>query len=283
MKRRKSSFALWLVLAGIAVSSDRIRADEPRGVTESAKRHGCLEGAELVDLTHPFDERTIYWPTERGFRLEKGTAGRTPKGYFYAANRFASAEHGGTHIDAPIHFHQGRRTVDQLPLEQLMGEAVVIDVSAKCGGNPDYEIGIADLRGWEEKHRRQLADVIVLLRTGFGRRWPKRMEYLGTDETGSEAVAKLHFPGLAPDAAAWLVERRSVKAVGIDTASIDHGQSKQFGSHIKLFEHNVPVFENVAYLDSLPDEGFSVIALPMKIAGGTGAPLRIVAVVPSKP
>ncbi len=252
-----------------------------RGVAYSAEP-GWLDDAELVDLTHPFDEQTIFWPTERGFQLEKGPAGITAKGYYYAANRFRSAEHGGTHLDAPIHFYKDRRTVDQIPLKQLFGKAVVIDVSAPCAGDPDYEIGIADFRRWEEKHRRQLAGEIVLLRTGFGSRWPKRKEYLGTEETGAEAVAKLHFPGLAPDAARWLTESRAIKAVGIDTASIDRGQSKQFGSHIKLFEHNVPAFENLANLEQLPEEGFTVVALPMKIASGTGAPLRIAAAVPPR-
>lgn len=253
--------------------------DRRQANTKRASLSGLLDAATLVDLTHPFNEQTVYWPTEPGFRLQKGPAETTAKGYFYAANRFASAEHGGTHIDAPYHFNQDGRTVDKLPLEQLMGEAVVIDVSAPCAVDRDYEVGIADLRRWEEEHHRQLADVIVLLRTGFGRRWPNRKEYLGTDETGAEAVAKLHFPGLSPEAAGWLVERRLVKAIGIDTASIDRGPATRFESHVKLFEHNVPVFENLANLEHLPDEGFTVLALPMKITGGTGAPLRIVAVV----
>jgi kynurenine formamidase len=261
-------------------ADDQVYAHEPKPSAAKGKRLTGLDEADLLDLTHAFDERTIYWPTEPGFQLQVGTAGMTPKGYFYAANRFSSAEHGGTHLDAPIHFYKDRRTVDQIPLRQLMGEAVVIDVADQCAVDPDYQIGIADLRRWEENHRRQLADVIVLLRTGFGRRWQNRKEYLGTDETGPAAVANLHFPGLAPEAAQWLVENRLIKAIGIDTASIDYGQSKQFGSHVKLFEHEVPAMENVANLEELPDEGFTVIALPMKIAGGTGAPLRIIATVP---
>jgi kynurenine formamidase len=239
----------------------------------------ALAESRLVDLTHPFDERTIYWPTEKGFELQKATAGVTAKGYYYAANRFAAAEHGGTHLDAPIHFSKAHRTVDQIPLEQLAGEGVVVDVSQKCADNPDYEIGIDDLRGWEEKHRRQLVDVIVLLRTGYGSRWPDRQRYLGTEATGPGAIEKLHFPGLDPDAARWLVEQRHVKAVGIDTASIDYGQSTHFQSHVRLFERNIPALENVAQLDKLPDQGFAVFALPMQIAGGTGAPLRIIAAI----
>lgn len=271
---------LLLPACSVLAQNERNDGDRRPATQRSERRPDLLKESKAVDLTHPFDEQTIYWPTERGFQLQKGPAGTTAKGYFYAANRFASAEHGGTHIDAPYHFNKDGQTVDKVPLEQLIGEAVVIDVSAACADDRDYEIGIADLRGWEEKHRRQLSDVIVLLRTGFGRHWPNRKKYLGTGETGSAAVAKLHFPGLSPDAAQWLVEHRLIKAIGIDTASIDHGQSTHFESHIKLFAHNVPVFENLANLDALPDIGCTVIALPMKIAGGTGAPLRIIAIIP---
>ncbi len=233
----------------------------------------------VVDLTHPFDAATIYWPTEQGFRFERGDNGVTPKGYYYAANRFATAEHGGTHIDAPIHFAAAGHTTDEIELERLLGEAAVIDVADRCTADPDYQVSVADLRAWEERHGRQLVDVIVLLRTGWSRRWPDRLEYLGTEVQGAQAVAALHFPGLAPEAARWLMEQRAIKAIGIDTASIDHGQSTHFESHVTLCGHNVPIFENVANLEQLPEQGALVIALPMKIAGGSGGPLRIVAVV----
>ncbi|GIW94759.1 MAG: cyclase [Pirellulaceae bacterium] len=234
----------------------------------------------IVDLAHPFDDQTIYWPTETGFQLLRGPAGRTEKGYFYSANRFAAPEHGGTHIDAPIHFFEGRQTVDQVPLGRLLGEAAVVDVTEKARRDRDYQISVADLRGWEERHGRSLDGRIVLLRTGWARFWPDRERYLGTAKRGAEALAELHFPGLAPAAARWLVENRAVKAVGIDTASIDFGPSDRFEAHVTLFEHNVPVFENVADMSELPESGAVVIALPMKIAAGSGGPLRIVALVP---
>ena len=119
----------------------------------------------------------------------------------------------------------------------------------------------------------------MLLRTGFGKHWPNRLKYLGTDEKGPEAVPKLHFPGLHPDAAKWLVENRSIKAIGLDTPSIDFGQSSDFMSHVILYEKNIPAFENVANLDQLPEKDFTIIALPMKIEGGSGGPLRIIAIV----
>lgn len=233
----------------------------------------------IVDLTHPFDRGTIYWPTEDGFRLIRGPAGITEKGYYYAANRFVGAEHGGTHIDAPIHFFKDGNTVDQISLEKLVGEAVVVDVARSCAEDRDYQVDVEDLRRWETNHSRQLIDVIVLLRTGYGRRWSNRESYLGTNKTGPSAVAELHFPGLAPVAARWLVEHRAIKAIGIDTASIDYGQSQNFQSHVTLFKHNVPAFENVGNLEELPTAGATVFALPMKIGGGSGAPLRIIAMV----
>lgn len=233
-----------------------------------------------VDLTHPFDAQTIYWPTEKGFQFDRGNNGVTAKGYYYAANRFTTAEHGGTHLDAPVHFFAQRQTVDEIPVERLIGTAAVIDVTQQCAHDRDYLVTVADLQAWEAKHGRQLVDVIVLLRTGWSQRWPERAAYLGTKDFGAEAVAKLHFPGLDPQAVRWLVEHRAPQAIGIDTASIDYGQSTHFEAHVTLCEHNVPIFENVAQLDRLPNVGALVVALPMKVAGGSGGPLRIVAFLP---
>lgn len=233
----------------------------------------------LVDLSHPYDEQAVYWPTaEKTFKMEKDFEGRTEGGYFYAANSFSTAEHGGTHIDAPVHFAEGKQTVDEIPLSQLMGPAVLVDVSAQCERDADYQVSVADFERWEGANGRLPRGAILLLRTGFGRRWPDRRSYMGTDERGEAAVADLHFPGLHPEAARWLVEQRAVKAVGLDTPSIDYGQSKLFETHRTLFEHNVPAFENLANLHELPAKDFYVVALPMKIRGGSGGPLRAVAV-----
>lgn len=242
-----------------------------------------VAGGRLVDLTHAFDEETVFWPTARTFHLERGRAGVTEGGWYYEANEFCTAEHGGTHIDAPIHFFAERDTVDEIPLERLIGEAVLVDVSSKASGNADYQVAVEDFRAWESSHGRIPDGAIVLLRTGFGEAWPDRERYLGTDERGPGGVPKLHFPGLSTSGARWLVSERKVAAVGLDTASIDFGQSKKFETHVFLFEHDVPAFENLANLSELPPRGFMVIALPMKIRGGSGGPLRAVAVVPEKP
>jgi len=242
-----------------------------------------LPRGRIVDLTHPFDATTIYWPTEEGFVHERGFAGRTEQGYWYEAHRFRAAEHGGTHVDAPIHFGEGRRTVDAIPLDRLLGPAVVVDASAACARDRDHRIGVEELAAFEAEHGPIPEGAIVLLRTGFARFWPDRAAYLGTDERGAGAVAKLHFPGLHPDAARWLADERRIAAVGIDTASIDFGASRSFDAHQALARSDVPAFENVAQLDALPATGAFAVALPMKIRGGSGAPLRVVAIVPEHP
>jgi kynurenine formamidase len=235
----------------------------------------------IIDLSYAFDSETVYWPTAQPFRLEKDFEGETEQGYYYSAYRYSAAEHGGTHIDAPVHFARGRHSTDKIPLEKLIGPAVVIDVTRQCERDRDYRITIEDFLLWERRQGRLPSGTIVLLRTGFGKHYPDRKRYLGTDERGPSAVPKLHFPGLHPDAARWLVTNRSIKAIGLDTASIDFGQSTKFESHRILFDKNIPAFENVANLDKLPLRGFAVIALPMKIRGGSGGPLRIVAVLRS--
>lgn len=248
------------------------------GVASAQKRSASFPAGTLVDLSHPFDSTTVYWPTAGGFELTKDFEGMTEQGYYYSAYKYCAAEHGGTHIDAPVHFAKGRLSVDRIPLEQLMGAAIVIDVTKQSESNRDYQVTTADLQNWEKLNGRIPAGAIVLLRTGFGKYYPDRVKYMGTDERGAAAVAKLHFPGLHPDTARWIVANRQIKAIGLDTPSIDYGQSTLFESHRILFDKNIPALENVANLDKLPVKGFSVIALPMKITGGSGGPLRIVAV-----
>jgi len=247
--------------------------------TACTKTKPAFPAGKIIDLSHPFDAQTIYWPTEEGFKLEKEQDGVTDKGYYYASNKFAAPEHGGTHIDAPRHFAAGAKTVDQIPLEQLMGEAILIDVTKQCDANRDYLINIDDFVNWEKQHGQIPDGAIVFLRTGFAKYWPDRVRYMGTDERGAAAVAKLHFPGLSPDAARWVTSNRSIKAIGLDTPSIDYGQSTMFESHQILFAKNIPAFENLGDLSVLPALGFEVIAMPMKIAGGSGGPLRVAAIV----
>jgi len=240
-----------------------------------------LTAGTWVDLSHDFSSETIYWPSAKPFTLEVVSAQTTPAGYYYAANNFSASEHGGTHLDAPIHFAEGRHTADQVPLDRLVGSAVVVDAAARAEADPDYRLDAAALEEWERSHGRIPDGTIVLVRTGWSSRWPDKARYLGTTKAGPAGVAELHFPGIDSSAARWLTAERQVKAVGIDTPSIDYGQSKTFDAHRILLAQNVPAFENVTRLERLPASGAFVVALPMKIKGGSGGPLRIVAVIPA--
>jgi kynurenine formamidase len=240
-----------------------------------------LMNAQWVDLTHNYEENTIYWPTNRPFTKDTVFYGLTDKGYFYASFIYSAEEHGGTHFDAPLHFgHPDSPTVEQIPLQQLMGPGVVVDVSEMALKDRDYLVSVSDLKVWESKHGEIPGGAIVLLRTGYGQFWPDPLTYTGTDLQGDEAVANLRFPGLDPDAAQWLADKRSINAIGLDTPSIDRGQSVYFKAHRILCAAEITIYENVANLEQLPESGSFVIALPMKIKGGSGAPLRIIAMLP---
>jgi len=270
--RRNGSLLILLLLAALTAPAVQAQA------VQAQKAPIDLKGFRTVDLTYSFDEKTIYWPTSpTTFKLDRLSYGKTEGGYFYASNTFCTPEHGGTHLDAPIHFAAGKRTVEQIPVEQLIGPAVVIDIRAQAAADRDYRLTLQDLRAWEEKHGAVPAGAIVLLRSGWGERWPDRKRYLGDDKPGD--ASNLHFPSYGAEAARALLDRK-VGALGVDTASIDHGPSKDFIVHQIVTAANVPGLENVANLEDLPPTGAWVIALPMKIAGGSGGPVRIVALVP---
>ena len=263
-----------LVLA-LALATASVAAQPPRTPDLSA----LVAKADLVDLTHTFDEHTLVWPTSDPMRLEKVADGVTAGGWYYASNIVHTTEHGGTHLDAPVHFAAGQTTADKVALSRLIGEAVVIDVSAQASKDADYLVSVDDLRRWEATHGRIGPGSRVLLRTGWSSRWPDAVKYLGTASKGAEGVAQLHFPGLHPDAATFLVKERQIGAVGIDTASMDRGQSTTFETHRILAAAGVPGFENLTNLEKLPARGTMLVALPMKVGGGSGGPLRAIAVI----
>lgn len=237
-----------------------------------------LSDMKWIDLTYSFDSTTLYWPNNvKGFEHHTDAEGVTPLGFYYSSYSICTPEHGGTHLDAPIHFAAKKYTIDEIPLSSLTGNAVVIDVSKNAFTNRDYQISIADIEKWEEENGTIKENTIILFRTGYGQFYPDRAKYFGSPKTGAEAIPELHFPGVAPETTEWLVSKRKIKALGLDTPSMDYGQSKDFKTHQILLGANKPGFENIAHLDQLPAKGIYVMALPMKIGKGSGGPLRIVA------
>ena len=234
----------------------------------------------IVDLTHSYSGKTLYWPTSPSqFDLDELYYGETDGGWFYSAYLFCTPEHGGTHLDAPIHFAADGQTTDEVPLENLIGPVVVIDVTEQAANDRNYRLQRDDVVAYEAEHRTIRADDIVLLRTGWSEFWPDAKRYLGDDTRGD--ASKLEFPSFGEDAARLLVEERGVRVLGVDTASIDYGKSQDFIVHRIGAAKNVSNLENLTNLDALPPTGATILALPMKIAGGSGGPVRVIALVPN--
>lgn len=237
-----------------------------------------INEARVIDLTYAFDDQTIYWPNAMPFKWERESWGKSAGGFWYTAARYSASEHGGTHLDSPIHFSEGKSTTDQIALSKLIGPAVVVDISAQCASSPDYQMTRDDITRWESSHGRIPDGAILLVRSGWGKFWPDRKRYLGNDVPGD--TANLHFPGISREAAELLASERKIDGIGIDTASIDYGKSTDFIAHQILYRADIYGLENVANLDQVPVVGATLIALPMKIKGGTGGPARIIAILP---
>ena len=266
---RGTTFALVLALAGAPLFARFPLAQTPLD----------LSGHRIVDLTHAYNARTVYWPTSPSkFALEKLAYGKTEAGYFYSAFAFSTPEHGGTHLDAPIHFAEKGLTTDRIPLEQLIGPAAVIDATTQSAANRDYRLTREDVLAFEKANGRIAPRTIVLLRTDWSRHWPDAKAYLGDDTPGD--ASRLSFPSYGEAAARLLVEERQAAALGIDTASIDYGRSTDFVVHRIAAARGVPGLENLTNLDQVPARGAIIVALPIKIEGGSGGPVRVVALLP---
>ncbi len=274
---RKHTGQVFTLIAALALTACGPQTSAPHAEGQALTTDGIdLSRYDIVDLSHAFGPDTVYWPTAP-LRFEQETVfeGEREDGMFYSAFTFAGPEHGGTHLDAPYHFHPKGDKAAAVPLSRLVAPAVVIDVSEQAGDDPLYRLTPRDLTAFETAHGEIAPGTIVLLRTGWSRFWPDAERYLG----GTDPAA-LAFPSFGEDAARMLVEERKVAAMGVDTGSTDYGPSTDFPVHRIMGAANVPGFENLTALDRLPATGALMIALPMKIEGGSGGPLRAIALVP---
>ena len=233
-----------------------------------------------VDLTHEFSEDMASHPRSQEFVHTPAMVGMTSGGFFMSTYNYSGSEHVGTHLDAPVHFREGGKSIEQIPFEQLMGEVIVVDVKNQVAADMDYLATVDDILAWEATNGRIPEDSIVLFNTGLANVWPDSIQYSGTDKRGNEGVAELRNPGIHQDASAFLATQRQIKAVGIDSLSFDNSRQADRMSHRILFEHDIPGIENIANLDLLPAKGAYLIGLPMKIRGGSAAPIRVIAFIP---
>ncbi len=271
----------WALAAGVG----RVQAQQApyRTGTGQADRLAQVFAAiragqlQVVDLTHPLDDRSPYWPEGVSESPFHATVVATIDLQGRFARSLTLPEHFGTHLDAPAHFDAKGLTVDRIPPSRLLSEVIVVDVSRAVQSDPDYRVTVADLESWEKAHGAAPRGAIVFFRTGWGARWPSQKDYMNQDAQGV-----LHFPGLSLEAARYLLEHAHPVAIGIDTASIDYGPSKSFEAHHVTMSAGLYHLENVANLDQLPPRGAYVIALPLMLRDGSGSPTRVVALVPSE-
>jgi kynurenine formamidase len=236
---------------------------------------------KILEMTYPYEEDTIYWPTAKPFHLEKLNWGIAEDGRWYASNEYSASEHGGTHADAPIHFAKNGRTMDQIPIAEWIGPAVKIDVCAKCDKNRDYSLTVEDIEIWEKEFGRIPEGAWVIMYTGIGTKYyPDKKKVLGTEKVGAEAIPELSFPGFSPEAAEFLVKKRNITGIALDTPSIDAGKRTDFKVHQIICGANKLALENIANLDKLPLSGATLFIIPMLTKDGTGSPARVFAILP---
>ena len=227
----------------------------------------------IIDLTHTLDESTPTYEDSKVPVYQTKTVATIEKEHYFA-REICLPEHFGTHLDAPAHFAPGHWTLDQIPPERLLARMVVLDVSSKVKGDPDYRASMADVTAWEKTNGQIPAGAVVILRTGWESRWNSAKEYRNADSKGV-----LHFPGYSLEAVKLLVEQRKVYGLGIDTLSVDYGPSPDFTVHQYSLAHDIYHLENLANLSRLPARGSQVVVAPMKLAGGSGSPARVLALI----
>jgi len=234
-----------------------------------------MEGkASVIDMTYPLNEENPYWPVGTYMPFKYEVVANMKKDMVFSG-RYNTPEHLGTHIDAPNHFALNQPSVDQIPFEQLVGPAVVIDVTEKADRDADYTLSPADVSAWENANGRIPDGSIVLLNTGWGNRWHNFDQYKNMD-----TAHFMHFPGFSKETATFFVEKRRIKGIGIDTLSGDCGTSSDFQVHHIINGAGKFILENVANLDKLPPKGATLLLSPIKIEGGSGGQCRIWAILP---
>lgn len=215
------------------------------------------QSPRVIDLGHPLREADPSWSGKPAFDRDG-----TP-----ANGRFESEEHFGTHLDAPSHFG-GQWTTEAIPVERLVRPGVCINVT---GRPEDYQVTVADVKAFESRHGAIPEGAIVLVATGWDARWPDRKTYM------NERGGTKHFPGIGVDAARYLIERK-VAGIGIDTPSVDYGPSEKYETHNLTNPANIYHVENARHLTKLPPTGFTVVVAPINLAGGSGGPTRMFAI-----
>nr|XP_034317591.1 isatin hydrolase isoform X3 [Crassostrea gigas] len=236
----------------------------------------------IVDLSHRQDGNSLTWPGNPSYNFTQLFRGFAELyGFWYENNHFAMPEHMGTHIDAPVHTTQGMWKTDQIPIEKLYGPGVIINVKEKVKSNPDYRVTVDDLLMWEKKYGEMPRRAVAIMNSGWSSKYPNITLVFGSPKPSNES--SFHFPSWHEDAVTWLINKRQINAVGVDTPSTDYGMSSTFPCHTILGKNRVVGMENVANLDNVPESGSTIYIPVLNIADGSGGPARVFATYDDEP
>lgn len=236
----------------------------------------------IVDLSHKQDGNSLTWPGNPSYNFTQLFRGFAELyGFWYENNHFAMPEHMGTHIDAPVHTVQGMWKTDQIPIEKLYGPGVIINVKEKVKSNPDYRVTVEDLMMWEKKFGEMPRHAIAIMNSGWSDKYPNKTQIYGS--TQHTNISLFHFPSWHVDAVTWLINKRQINAVGVDTPSTDFGQASSYPCHLTLGKNNVVGIEYVANLDKVPENGSTIYVPVLKLFDGSGGPVRVFATFDDEP
>ncbi|MFN6468240.1 MAG: cyclase family protein [Nostoc sp. SerVER01] len=226
----------------------------------------------VIHLSHVIDLDIPQWPGDPPVELET-VAQLNNDGYYL--RRFSLGEHSATHINAPNSFYSHSIGIDQYPAQSLIVPAVVIDIREIVKANFDYALAIADVLAWEEQYGEIPAGCIVILNTGWQKKWFDKNAFFNQDAEGIS-----HFPGFGIDATQFLLQQRQIAGVGIDTHGVDPGQDNSLATNRLVLEQPRIVLENLTNLDQLPPKGTTLAIGILRLRGGSGSPVGVLAFVP---
>jgi kynurenine formamidase len=239
------------------------------GLASAGHRKPSHHGRKrLQDLTHVF---TAGFPVFSFDPPSRRTLVTIPTGGFYA-QEWTFGEHSGTHMDAPGHFVPGGRFSPEITLEELLVPIVVVDISRRAERDPDTTLTVDDLRRFERRHGRIPDRSIVCMDSGWASKVGDPLEF-----KGGAAFPNYHFPGYSGEAAMWLAERRKVTAIGVDTLSLDPGNSSTFPVHVNFLATDRYGLENLNNLDRIPPVGAQAYVGLIPWEEGSGGPCRVIA------
>ncbi|MEH2150936.1 cyclase family protein [Nostoc sp.] len=226
----------------------------------------------VIHLSHVIDIDIPQWSGDPTVEFET-VAELNNDGYYL--RHFSLGEHSATHINAPNSFHSSAVGIDQYPGESLVVPAVVINICQATVVNPDYVLTIANVLAWEEEYGEISGGCVVILNTGWQKKWLDKSAFLNYDAQGIP-----HFPGFGSDATQLLLNERQIAGVGIDTHGVDPGQDNSFTINRLVLEQPRIVLENLTNLDQLPPKGTTLAIAPLRLRGGSGSPVGVLAFVP---